>query len=164
MIRRLIREAIIGATSSGAAGPRQESTEEIKSKTTIVCERHQFHESLQLLNAMRAMGGVRRVARSASCDAGVPVGEIPERIMRHTNFGAINERLNTEAFEDPSVPETSAPPPSWGQYGDALRSETPMSHEDLTMMQATHEQKRAAAENVHKPQNVRTLQDDLFGR
>lgn len=155
MVRRIIREILIGATASGAAGNREEPAYESQSKAAIVHERHQFQESIELLNAMRRVGGVRRIARGTN-DNGAPVGQISERVMRHTTFDELHSHIvNDTEFDGPA---------QWGQFGEAVRSETPMDRNELLRMQASAEQKRRAVTEVHQPKHVRTLQDDLFGR
>lgn len=154
MLRRIIREALIGATSSGAVTKQRDVTSEVHSKTAIVVERHQFQESIELLNAMRKVGGVRRI-ESGSNDNGAPVGQISERVMRHVDFEGLNGHIQNGTDYDPREA------PQWGQFGEAVRTEVPIERHRRPEI-APHQAQSAAVE-VHRPKNVRTLQEELFG-
>ena len=135
-------------------------------------EKHQFHESLELLNAMRRVGGVRRIARSCElggvqngADNGAPMGQISERVMRHVDFESLNQHIQHDTeFKTPQKTH-------WGAFEsrganspmpeDRRRHEYGKTHGDFVMPSAT--EARTAAAKVHQPTRIRTLQEELFG-
>lgn len=154
MISRLARNLLAGMAVSGASGRLERPVLEITAKTVVTQERHQFQESIELLNAMRRVGGVRPIA-SGTNDNGAPIGQISERVMRHVNFEALNSHIqNDTEFDYHEAPQ-------WGQYGPAVVQDPPIQR--LARPSTPPATARAAEVEVHRPKYVRTLQEELFG-
>jgi hypothetical protein len=136
---RFAKETAVGLAAS--VTPIAKRLEE--AQTAQVEQRHPLHESIQLLNAMRAAGGIRRVHKGYG-DNGAVEGQTPEKILRHTDFDSLHESMVTgEDRKDPG--------PGWAGYGPIIESEPPRKFS------------REEVASVNMNSTSVTLQDELFG-
>ena len=130
-----------------------------KSCEDIVDEKHQYHESIQLLNAMRRTGGVRTI-KAGTNDNGVPVGQLSERVMRHVNLDSLNSRI-ASGYDEVGYADSVDPVPGsdWGTFGQVVPEVEPR----IPRPKPSTAEAMQAYNNLNKPTNVKTLQEELFG-
>ena len=137
---RAVQNVAVGLTAS--VTPIARRTEE--ARTAQVEERHPLHESIQLLNAMRESGGIRRVHKGYG-DNGLVIDQTPEKIMRHTDFDTLNESIVTNS-------DRKDPGPVWAGYGPVIESAPARKPTPEELARLNFESTSV------------TLQDELFGK
>lgn len=145
-VTRFIKETAVGlAGSITPAVKRLENAE-----TEIREERHELHESLMILNAMRAMGGVRRVTEGNG-DNGEVQGHIPDRVAKHMALEELHEHITNGTNFSPEA--------RWGQYGPVVTSDGVPEKRKFSVEEVA----RAQGEINSGRSSTITIQDELFG-
>ena len=142
-ILRFAKETAVGLTAS--ITPVARRLEETKTQQEE--QRHPLHESIQLLNAMRASGGIRKVHKGFG-DNGIVVDHTPDKILRHADFHGLHESISSD---------TERPDAGWVGYGKVLESgEKP---------KFTVDEVRQAVQNMNGGRSsIPSLQEELFGK